>query len=368
MEFNIGKSNSSDARQCVEEATAKLKDPKLILFFSPMEHFDEYAKLLHEKYPDRITMGVTSIATFNRNGVAKNALQVMGVEKGLRCSADILEDIDKYPIRYAERVKRCVDHVRAFKNTICLEFTTSNHCAEESVLSTLNSVLLEKNIPVFGGTAGNDASGTEKDTKVALNGVVKNNGCVFVIMHSESGPIHIYKENIYTPLNGNILTVTKADGRNRRVMEYNKEPAAKVIARELGISENEIATHLGTNPVGRLIGDQLYVTANNRRDGTDMLYHARMNIGTRVMVMKLDDYKKIIEETKVKIQKEVPKPKFSIMCNCLSRTMLFERTGYLEEYGRQMGTVLGDYVGFSGYGEQRGEQHFNQTMIVAVFE
>ena len=42
--------------------------------------------------------------------------------------------------------------------------------------------------------------------------------------------------------------------------------------------------------------------------------------------------------------------------------------GYLDEYSKEMHSVLGDYVGFSGYGEQYGSQHFTQTMTVAVFE
>ena len=56
------------------------------------------------------------------------------------------------------------------------------------------------------------------------------------------------------------------------------------------------------------------------------------------------------------------------MCHCLARSILFDGDGYLQEYAKTMGSVLGNYVGFSGYGEQYGEQHFNQTMTFAVFE
>ena len=40
----------------------------------------------------------------------------------------------------------------------------------------------------------------------------------------------------------------------------------------------------------------------------------------------------------------------------------------METFARSMGSALGNYVGFGGYGEQLREQHFNQTMILAVFE
>ena len=56
------------------------------------------------------------------------------------------------------------------------------------------------------------------------------------------------------------------------------------------------------------------------------------------------------------------------MVNCLARSILFEGDGYLNTFATQVGSSLGNYVGFAGYGEQLNEQHFNQTMILAVFE
>ncbi len=368
MELSFGESYSSDAKKCVDEATRNLKHPKLILFFSPLECFDDYAKLLHEKFSECITMGATTIVCLSKMGAKKQGLHLVAFERGISCSAGLLEHVNKYPIKYANRIKKCSDQIRQSENTICLEFTTAFQCAEESVLSALNSVLFERKIPVFGGSAGEELPAKHEATKVALNGVVKDNGCVFAIIHSDSGRIRIYRENIYKPVTGNVLTITKVDSRNRRVMEYDGEPATKVYAKELGISEKDIEKYFDSNPVGRIAGDQIYVTANDRRENTDMYYHSRMNLSAKVMVLEADDYKRVIEETKEKIKKDIPRPSFSIMCHCLARTLLFNEDGYLEQYARDMAEVLGDYIGFSGYGEQEGEHHFNQTMTVAVFE
>lgn len=368
MEYYIGHSHNNDINMCVKEATGKLKKPSLILFFSPVENFDEYARVLHEQFPESVTMGATSIAAFSNRGAEKNGLHLIGFESGIKCSANMLEHIDKYPIKYVSRVKKCVDEIKDTQHTICLEFTTAFLCSEESVLGALNSVLDDKKIPVFGGTAGDDASGRTSVTKVALNGVVKDNACVFTLMHSESGKIHIFRENIYKPITGNILTVTKADSSQRKVMEYNNEPATKVFARELGVDERQIEKYLDTNPMGRIVGDEMYVTANCMRSGTGMIYHARIYNNSKVVALKPADYRETIKETKKKIKDEVPHPKFAIMCHCLARTLLFEGNGYLQEYAKDMGSVLGNYIGFSGYGEQKGEEHFNQTMAVAVFE
>ena len=220
MEYNIGIGKSSNPETCVQEATARFRKPKLILFFSPVAEFDKYTEIMHQRFPDSICMGATSIAMFSHDGAEKNVLKAVGIESGIRCSADVLEDVDKYPIKYVERVKRCVDEVRDTRNTICLEFTTTLLCAEESVLSALNTILIDKGIPVFGGTAGD--TGTATGTKVSLNGRVCERSSVFAIIHNEGGAIKVFRENIYKPVTGNILTATKADGLKRTVFEYNK--------------------------------------------------------------------------------------------------------------------------------------------------
>lgn len=367
MEYNIGKSYNTDVERCVQEATARFRNPKLILFFSPVEHFEEYAALIHKKFPDSISMGATTIVAISKESADKKGLKAVGIESGISCSADVLEDVDKYPIKYVSRVKRCVDQVKNTKNTICLEFTTALLCAEESVLSALNTVLIERGIPVFGGTAGDE--GTAKGTKVALNGIVRERSTVFAIIHNEGGAIRVYRENIYTPITGRVLTATKVDTQSRTVMQYNQQPAIKVFAEELGVSENQVSNYLDTNPMGRVVGDEMYITANCMMTGNKgMVYHARVYDNSKVVALKPADYREIVKETMRKIHADVPRPSFAIMCHCLARSILFDSEGYLPEYVKEMGTVLGDYVGFSGYGEQYGEQHFNQTMVVAVFE
>lgn len=367
MKYHIGRGKSSQAETCVNEATKNFSNPKLILYYSPADKFGEYTKLLHTKFPNSICMGATTIVSITREMASKTDLMAVGIEQGINCSAGVLEDADTYPVKYASRVVNCVRELGSRSNNICLEFTTALKCAEESVLSTLNSVLLEYNIPVFGGSAGDDTSGVI--TYVALNGRVYENSSVFCLIHNESGPIHVFRENIYKPVTGNILTATKVDYVNRTVKEYDHRPATEVFAKELGVSESEISKYFDTNPMGRIIGGEMYITANcaDTKD-RGMTYHARVYNNSRLVVLEPDNYREVVERTKEKIRKEVPHPSFAIMCHCLARTLLFEGDGYLQKYVQSMGEVLGDYVGFSGYGEQLGRQQFNQTMSVIVFE
>lgn len=367
MKYHIGRSNNAQATACVDEVCRGFTDPKLILYYSPVKQFEEYTQLLHEKFPNCICMGATTIVTIGRDGAQKNGLMAVGIEHGISCSADVLEHANTYPVKYANRVEHCVRSLGNKTNSICLEFTTALKCAEESVLSTLNSVLLDYNIPVFGGSAGDDTSGVA--TYVALNGTVYENSSVFCLIHNETGPIHVFRENIYKPITGHILTATKVDYVNRTVKEYDHQPAAKVFAKELGIPESEVSKYFDTNPMGRIIGEEMYITANcAKTPDNGITYHARVYNNSRLVVLEPDDYREVIQRTKEKILSEVPNPSFAIMCHCLARTLLFDGDGYLQEYAKGMGNVLGDYIGFSGYGEQLGRQHFNQTMSVIVFE
>ena len=83
MEYSIGSSVSRDPQQCVNEATAKFQNPKLILFFSQVEGFEEYTKLIHEKFPKSVCMGATAIAAFSKSGADKQGLKAMAFESEL---------------------------------------------------------------------------------------------------------------------------------------------------------------------------------------------------------------------------------------------------------------------------------------------
>lgn len=93
-----------------------------------------------------------------------------------------------------------------------------------------------------------------------------------------------------------------------------------------------------------------------------------MDQHAQMVLLELDDYKSISKETLRKVKEDVPHPSFAILVHCLARSLLYEGEGYLNDFAKQVGEVTGGYLGFSGYGEQEGRQHFNQTMILAVFE
>lgn len=366
MNYQVGKSSKADLKEAVSEATRSLQLPRLILFFSDVEHFEGYSKEISSKFKNSIILGSTTFAGFCKDGAYKDSLLVMGIEDGIECYAGILEEVNKYPLKYVDRVTECVNKFKDTTNTVCFEISTALISCEELVLSTLNSVLEGKGIPLFGGSSGD--RGRAEKTMISFDGQVYNNACAFVIIKNLGGKIRLYRENIYKPTK-HFFTATKVDERNRIVYEYDNKPAAKVVADALNTTIQGLPNFLDSYPLGRIIGSDMYITANQmvtEKDG--MAYHARVYKNSRMVLLEPDDYKEVINETIHKVKEEVQNPSLAIMINCLARSMLFEGDGYLNKFAQDMGSALGNYIGFAGYGEQLGEQHFNQTMVLAVFE
>ncbi|WKY46513.1 FIST N-terminal domain-containing protein [Eubacteriaceae bacterium ES3] len=366
MNYRIGFSNNSQPELALSEACRELRHPKLVLYFSGVEDFPEYTKRISEQFPEAITMGATTFAAFCKDGAYKETLMIIGFEDGIRCKAGILENADKYPLKNFSRVEAASRDFNRPENTFCLEFSSALIRCEELVLSTLNAVLVKKKIPVFGGSSGDH--GNAEETMIALNGITYQDASVFVMIENQGGKIRFYRENIYKPTKHSFKS-TSVDVRSRVVREYNQKPAANVMADALGVSVREMPGLLDKYPLGRIIGNEMFIVANNQVvDGRAMEYHARIYNNSQIVLLEPDDYRAVIRKTLEQVKNDCPKPSLTLMVNCLARSMLFESEGFLNEFAKIVGNTVGNYVGFSGYGEQLREQHFNQTMILAVFE
>ncbi len=370
MDYKIGRSQATPVDNAISQACQTMTQAKFVWFTTTVAAFAETSQKMQARFPHSIVMGTTSIAAFSNAGIFHDTLEVLAIESGIECVGNVLEEADCCPLKYVERVQEAVRKLGTHRadDTICLTATNGLISCEESVLAVLNSVLRKEHIPVFGGTAGD--RGLAEKTLVSLNGKVYEKASVFVLIRNLGGRIHLYRENIYKPI-CEPLTATKVDAFTRKVMAYDGRPASEMEAKMHGLTTSQMDRNfLDSNPVGRIIGKDMYIIANDDMD-TDrqtMKYHARIYENDQIVMLQPDDYRQVNRETMQKIKQDVPRPTLSIMVNCLARTLLFESEGYADEFFRSMGTVLGDYIGWGGYGEQIYEQHFNQTMIAAVFE
>ena len=365
VKTKVGRGISNNLQEAVNEATKDFVNPKLIIYNTSKGRFEEISKLLYNKFPNSIVVGASTYKEICKDGITNGALLAMSFEGGIECVANVIEEIDKYPVKYIQRVQNSISKLNDTDNTVCLEFCVGTTNSEEKVLSTINSLLHVYDIPLFGGTSADD--GEFKTTYVGLNGKVYSNDCVFLLIKNLGGKIKIYQENIFKKTKHSFIA-TKVNARQRTVYELDGKPCAEVIAKSLDIPVSKIDKLFATHPLGRIIGDELYISANkNLIDNKAVSYYSRIYKNSKVVILEPDDYKEVFKSTISKIKSDFNHISCGIVINCVARTMLFEKDGFVEKFASELGG-LGNYIGFACHGEQMNDYHFNQTMVIAVFE
>lgn len=367
MDCRIGSSTQTDPRAAVDEACHDIGSaaPRLIIFFSDMASHNIYTRLLHERFPDTLVAGSTSGVLFSSTMIAHRGLSLVAFIDGITCTGGTLAEIKRYPMKYLPRVTACLDEIE-HDDTCCILLTPAGTHCEELLLDTLRRGLGEYGIPVIGGSAGTALEG--QPTRVSLDGRVFGNSCVFILLHNEGGCIDLYKENIYRPTR-HVFTVTDVNVADRIVYELDGMPASKRLAQALGVSTQDLAAELPSHPMGRMVGDEIYIaTYNQIVDSTAISFFARVYNQTKMVLMEPGDYRQALETTLQRISDDIPSPSFSFIVNCYSLSRLYEDEHWFDDFAFQLTEALGSYVAISGFGEQLGYTHLNHTMLVAAFE
>lgn len=359
-------SNPEEAfSEVVTQLQAKKAAPILIIVFSEINLLGYCAKLLQKEYQNAIVIGCSTYVNFSSEGYSHSGISVMAINEGVECTAEVVYDASNYPCMYKAHITKALNELSSHENTCCLEFTTAFTNGEDLVLDTFQEALEGTNITVIGGTAGADAE--QKNSLVTLNGELYTNSCVFVFIHNLNGRIKFFKENIYRPTK-NKFVITDVDCEHQLVYEYNGLPAADVMAEVLGVSMDQLAQKLAEHPMGRIVNNDIQITQSNkvREDGA-ISYLARIYNHTKMVLLEADDLQKVWSETVERIKNDIDAPSFCISVSCLLRSQLFERNNKFGEFVNTLRN-FGCFIGVSGYGEQLGNVHFNQTMVLAVFE
>jgi len=352
-----------------EQIDSKGLKPCFILFFSPVEGFEFFTKQFHKCYKDTVIMGASTYIAFSTLGSSENGISAIAVFDGILCSEGVLTEISTYPMRHAEEVEKAIKKLPDTKNTICIQFASAFGNCEEMVQDTFRSVCEYNRINVVGGTAGGSKIKTK--TYVSMNGKVYDEAAVFVMIKNLGGKIFAYKENIYKP-SGFFFMATDVDCEERRVYSFDDRPASEVVAEIMKVDPGNpqaIQDSMNLRPLGRLTGKDMYITAQDKvlPDGS-ITYFSRIYNRTRLAILELDDIDRVWNETAANVKYEIEEPSLTIMVNCYGRTVNFINRGKLEEFSGKLADEYGNYVGLSGFGEQINYEHFNQTMVLAVFE
>ncbi len=359
----------------LEEFTASYREKGIadrieaVLFVSACPDVQRVTDCLCGAFPNAAVFGINSII-LSEGRVDQEGISVVmfeGEQQYFDYAFGLIERVRTEPTGSIIDIQKKVESVNAgVEDTICLEFCTGG---EEYLVTTLNSVMREYGIEVFGSTVWNSDEVNGKSV-ISYGGRLYEDACMYLLLHNKVGRIKTYIQNIYCPHeDGKGHIVTKVDKATKSLIELDYRPAADVYCEDMNISRDEIMDRFAYHPLGKIVGDITY-TVSMRSVGED----GRINLYKQVekndllQIMDLGDYRKIINDQFEKIRNENPNISTVITVDCLHRYNLFQMEDYLDEYVNELASKFGRTIGLIGAGEQCSDQVLNQTMICVVFE
>jgi len=371
-----GKGNTKDA---VSQAIKGLTNPKAIIFFTDYKEIKEVNELVAQKYPDINILGIAGSSFYNGKALdsadqygdkKENSVRVMAFLDESEVEMGVIRDVNDTPIvslrEFDEKIRK-VDPNR--ENTVCMTFNLGE---EEAVVSTLKPILKKYNVPMMGGTVGG-FMGKNEEPFFVLNGEVYKNASAYVLVKNKAGKVKIYRQDIYEQDGDEMLTITKVANRiSREIKQINGGRPDKLYSEKYHIDISDLKKNLIgytlKNPLGAVIGSEHYVIsmADYLADGTVTTFK-KVSEGETIVHMKASNHDKKEKELIEKIKREMSKRTLVFSVDCLFRVIYYNNEKYLDTYLSGMAS-LADHVGIIGVGEQSQDQHFNQTMICAVFE
>ncbi|MCT4543961.1 MAG: FIST C-terminal domain-containing protein [Vallitalea sp.] len=372
MNAKVYYSQNKDSHEAVEEIIKKIvqEDICLVMFFASTTHDFKYvSKQLYNKFSDSEVIGTTTAGEICNEGFMDNGLLAISISsRKMKVKSIMIEDGDKHPILYKDKISDVMKNVGLNPNSSNISnegfgigLFNGVLCLEEKLLSVLYSVINDPEFKLVGGSAGDGLN--FKNTFISYNGSVINNGCVVSFVKTDI-PFCIKKENIFTQ-SGKTMTATKVDVRNRVIYELNGKPAATEYARVLGINEKDLDKHFTINPLGRMIGDEIFIaTPTQINPDKSITVYAQVLPYSIVEILEPIDPKTVLHETLSEVKEEIPNLKLLISFNCLLRTLYFKEKKITDD----LTNIFNEYVpllcGFSSYGEQYGKFHMNETLTI----
>ena len=139
---------------------------------SNADQFEEHVARLEAAFPGVPSIGCIDMCYDTK--VVEKGVGVVAYE-GVTAVAGVLEQVSSMPIKYIQRFKNDLDKVRADSHdTVCIGFCMGN---DACVMSTVGSVLGQKNVSLAGGTG--DAG------KVSVNGKIYTDADAYVFVKKQ---------------------------------------------------------------------------------------------------------------------------------------------------------------------------------------
>ena len=347
----FGMSQSGD----LTEAVSGLDNPQFIMLMSNSAQFETHVKALEKLYP-----GVPSIGCIGMSydvSVVEEGVGVVAFLDGVEAAANVLQQVSSMPVKYIQRLENDVLKINgSSEDTVCIDFCAGN---DACVLTTINTVLKHRGIPLVGGTG--DAG------KVSANGRIYEDAVAYALVRNLGGRVKTYKENIYRKY-GNYRFIASDTDKEKYVLgTLNGKSAKQVYKSILHVTDEQILTQTFQNPFGKINGSETCIISIKEVQGDALACFRQVNDSDVLIMLELGDYKAIVRNTIQTIRKDFTKISAVFSVNCLFRYLLFTDNQYMDDYLRDMST-LGNHAGLVGYGEHYNNRFVNQSMTCVVFE
>lgn len=339
----------------LDEALQGLRSPQFIMLFSNGNQFEDHVNALEKRFPGVPSIGCIGMSYQSR--MVENGVGIIAFGDGVNAAANVLEGVSTAPVKYIQRLERDVQAVGGSgRDTVCIDFCSGN---DACVLTTINTVLRRREIPLVGGTGDKGM--------VSANGRIYPDAVAYALVHNQNGRVKTYKENIYHQL-GNYRFVASNTNRADYVLgSLNGQPAKQVYKSILHVTDEEILTRTFQNPFGKINGDDTCIISIKAVNGNALTCFRQVNDSDVLILLELGDYRAIVQDTIRQICRDFPRRSAIFSVNCLFRYKLFSERGYMQTYLQDM-AALGPHAGFVGYGEHYNNRFVNQSMACAVFE
>jgi hypothetical protein len=335
-------------------------DPALVVYFASTCHsLAALSASVKAAFPGAASIGCTTAGEISSGRMATCSMVAMALPPGIVSAAAIavVEDF-KNPLAVANALESLSAQMGA---RLC-ELDLDRHVgliladglsgSEEAIIERIRD---STHIPFVGGSAGDDLA--FHATLVAANGCTFEHAAVLALLRVPAG-YRIIKTQSFRLL-GKVLTATEVDEAARTVRRFDGVPAIEAYAQALGIDTAGVAARFMTNPVGLMVGNELFVRSPQRvlQDGS-IVFYSRIREGSELELLESTD---IIADTAKALEGS---HRALIVFNCIWRTLQLQEEGRCEAFAALFANV--PTVGFSTYGEAY-MGHVNQTATMLAF-
>lgn len=347
--------------------TIRQPSPKVILyFFSPDLGNSSMHRSIQSAFPGAHTVGCSMIGGWGPHGPQEDGVVLMslGSEEVEAVTVAMSTGMKSDPVAAADsllsslRSELDIDSLSPARHVGIL--MVDGLGLGERVVRKLSEALP---IPLIGGAAADHLEFSE--TYVTADGRTSGDGAVLAVLKLRV-PFFYGHYVHYRPTDSEFV-ITEADPDARTVWTINGEPAAGYYAKLIGLSGPEAIEvgHFSTNPLGVVIGDQVYVRSPNQVvDGRGLRFYCYIEAGTRMRLLTQGDIIRNAEGALQDAREHLGQVDAALLFNCVLRYLEMKASpGLLKRFADVFESSK--TVGVNTYGEELFTHH-NQT-LTALF-